>query len=378
MACSTLRVRAEGTAGWRGRGGTADTRCRIMGKPFLREKPKPAHRQPSTWNVCKKNENRTTRVRAVEDKREEDPDARRMRESAVVEEKTQPIYGPEDFRKEIEAAGNDKLVVLEVMSESVCDLGLDEPEPEVHWEVDKPTEEEIRAPCVQLKHVFQRCARDCPDVVFLALEGDATDESKALCEELEIKKFPTLQFYRGGKLLWQHVGAADAGMDLGQGVLYYGDRAGDGVVASEFVQEINGRKEMDEFVQGQDKDILTVVDVSLSDAEPCIRIYPAVLALAKNFAGMAVFGRLMGDTSEENEALIKELNILEVPTFLFYRNGQPVGRHVGSSRGDLIGQILMQQGSAGLPVPPPKNGGSKAPSTAPKQQRRRSGQAMWK
>lgn len=33
----------------------------------------------------------------------------------------------------------------------------------------------------------------------------------------------------------------------------------------------------------------------------------------------------------------------QVPTFIFYRNGEEVGRHVGSSRGDLIGQILAQQ-----------------------------------
>ena len=37
----------------------------------------------------------------------------------------------------------------------------------------------------------------------------------------------------------------------------------------------------------------------------------------------------------------------QVPTFIFYRNGEEVGRHVGSSRGDLIGQILAQQASRG-------------------------------
>jgi hypothetical protein len=41
-----------------------------------------------------------------------------------------------------------------------------------------------------------------------------------------------------------------------------------------------------------------------------------------------------------------------VPTFIFYRNGQEVGRHVGSSRGDLIGQILTQQAKAGIQPPP--------------------------
>ena len=45
----------------------------------------------------------------------------------------------------------------------------------------------------------------------------------------------------------------------------------------------------------------------------------------------------------------------QVPSFLFYRGGRPVGRHVGASRADLIGQILVQQNSAGVaPPPPPK------------------------
>lgn len=39
------------------------------------------------------------------------------------------------------------------------------------------------------------------------------------------------------------------------------------------------------------------------------------------------------------EELLGELDIIEVPTFLFFRNGEEVGRHVGSSRGDLIGKV---------------------------------------
>ena len=76
------------------------------------------------------------------------------------------------------------------------------------------------------------------------------------------------------------------------------------------------------------------------------------VGVVKGFSEVAVFARLMAD-SDEGKALAKALNIRQVPTFLFYRNGEPVGRHVGSSRGDLIGQVLKQQNAAGLPVPPP-------------------------
>ena len=85
-------------------------------------------------------------------------------------------------------------------------------------------------------------------------------------------------------------------------------------------------------------------------AAPCVHVFPAVLALARNFVGYAAFARLLGDDSPQ---LLAELDIKEVPTFLFYRNGQEVGRHVGSSRGDLIGHILGQQAALGIQPPPP-------------------------
>lgn len=48
----------------------------------------------------------------------------------------------------------------------------------------------------------------------------------------------------------------------------------------------------------------------------------------------------------------------QVPTFIFYRAGIEVGRHVGSSRGDLIGQILAQQSRLGIAPPPPAGAGT--------------------
>ncbi len=36
-----------------------------------------------------------------------------------------------------------------------------------------------------------------------------------------------------------------------------------------------------------------------------------------------------------------------------FRAGKEVGRHIGSSKGDLIGQILQQQSSFGISPPPP-------------------------
>lgn len=176
------------------------------------------------------------------------------------------------------------------------------------------------------------------------------------------------------------------------------------------MQELKTEEDIERFVNSQPGNVLTVVNVSSNDT-PCIRVFAAVLALAKNFAGYAAFARLMYDSSPQSKAVAKQLNVLQVgtttspaspilstcrlpfcfleagviwwsdyygnfcmgrgvatscmscglqvPTFIFYRGGKEVGRHVGSSRGDLIGQILQQQNALGIaPPPPPVKAGS--------------------
>lgn len=106
-----------------------------------------------------------------------------------------------------------------------------------------------------------------------------------------------------------------------------------------------------------------MVDVCASMCEPCVHIFPAVLALARNFQDHAAFARVQLDETPELEALLAgSLGIRDVPTFLFYRNGVAVGRHVGGSRADLIGNILQQQVGGGHALPPP---GPKAAKAAP-------------
>ena len=265
-----------------------------------------------------------------------------------------------DFRAaEAEAGG--KLLVVQVQSEEVCETGWSderqEQEDAYSWEDPRyKKKEEIFKPCTELKHVFQRCARDCPDVSFLNLYLDGSSESEELREHLEVTTVPSLVFLKEGKKVWEHKGAmGGADQNLGEGLLFYGDSAGGGAKASEFVEQMRTMGDLESFVAQQPKDTLTVVQIAQNNAVGCVRIYPAILALAKNFSegGLAVFGRLMAEGSEGRAAL-QLLNVKEVPTFIFYRNGKEVGRHVGSSRGDLIGQVLLQQSKAGLPVPAPK------------------------
>ncbi|KAK9822253.1 hypothetical protein WJX81_007291 [Elliptochloris bilobata] len=268
---------------------------------------------------------------------------RRLRESQQVEERVQVIFSYDEFRQQLQQAGH-QLVVLDVESSDTCDSGLGE-EPELHWREDRVAALER---CAGVKHVFQRTARDSPDVTFLTLEAD-TDEGQQACDQLGVKVLPTLQFWRDGAKLWEHRGIVELDQDLTEGVLYY--RGSD-----QQVQELTSRADLDAFVNAaRDERVLTVVAVTATGVRACVRVFPAVVALAKSFAGYAVFGRLLYDTSPDTGKLAAQLNVVEVPTFLFYREGRLVGRQVGASRADLIGQILAQQNAAGVaPPPPPK------------------------
>ena len=78
------------------------------------------------------------------------------------------------------------------------------------------------------------------------------------------------------------------------------------------LQEISSKAQLEKFVQSQPENVLTVVNVSSNNATPCVRVFPAVMALAKNFTGYAAFARLLYETSQETQSLANELRVLEV------------------------------------------------------------------
>ncbi len=44
-----------------------------------------------------------------------------------------------------------------------------------------------------------------------------------------------------------------------------------------------------------------------------------MVALSRSFQGFASFARLLGDTNGDTRGLLAELNVVEVPTFVFFR-----------------------------------------------------------
>lgn len=163
------------------------------------------------------------------------------------------------------------------MSPGVCESGLSE-EAELHWREDQRVQ---MSKCSNLKHSLQRVAAECPDVCFLAVDVDS--KSDPMCLELGIRTIPSLLFFRNGRKLWEHRGVNNLEQELGEGVLYYGDTAANNEKASTFVQELHTKEDLHRFVRAQERDVLTVVNVSMTICDPCIQIYPAVLALAKSF-----------------------------------------------------------------------------------------------
>jgi hypothetical protein len=57
-----------------------------------------------------------------------------------------------------------------------------------------------------------------------------------------------------------------------------------------------------------------------------------------------VFARMNGDENDSCMQFLKDMEVIQVPTFLFIRDGKIDGRYVGSGKGELIGEILRYQG----------------------------------
>ncbi|CAI9301974.1 unnamed protein product [Lactuca saligna] len=148
-------------------------------------------------------------------------------------------------------------------------------------------------------------SKTCSDVVFLLVMGDESDETRELCRREKIEKVPHFSFYKNMEKIHEEEGI---GPDMLMGdVLYYGD-SHSGVV------QLHNREDVEKLIADHKADQkLIVLDVGLKHCGPCVKF-------------------------------LKDMEVVEVPTFLFIRDGEICGRYVGSGRGELIGEILRYQG----------------------------------
>ncbi|KAL8059306.1 hypothetical protein ABFX02_03G077300 [Erythranthe guttata] len=166
--------------------------------------------------------------------------------------------------------------------------------------------------------------------------GDESDETRRLCAREKVEQVPHFSFYKSMEKIHEEEGI---GPDVLAGdVLYYGD-------SHSAVLQIHSGEDVEKLIGDHKIDgKLIVLDVGLKHCGPCVKVYPTVIKLSRSMEDTVVFARMNGDENESCMKFLKDMEVVEVPTFLFIRNGEICGRYVGSGKGELIGEILRYQG----------------------------------
>ncbi|XP_047327843.1 thioredoxin-like protein CDSP32, chloroplastic [Impatiens glandulifera] len=178
-------------------------------------------------------------------------------------------------------------------------------------------------------------SRTCNDVEFILVMGDESEEMKQLCEREKVEKVPHFTFYKGLEKIHEEEGIGPDQL-IGD-VLYYGD-------SHSGVAQLHSGEDVEKLIEDHKADHkLVVLDVGLKHCGPCVKVYPTVLKLSRQMETV-VFARMNGDENESCMKFLRDMDVVEVPTFLFIRDGKICGRYVGSGKGELIGEILRYQG----------------------------------
>ncbi|KAL3840172.1 hypothetical protein ACJIZ3_024763 [Penstemon smallii] len=179
-------------------------------------------------------------------------------------------------------------------------------------------------------------SRNCSDVDFLLVMGDESEETRQLCAREKIEKVPHFSFYKSMEKIHEEEGIGPD--QLVGDVLYYGD-------SHSAVVQLHNREDVEKLIGEHKVDgKLIVLDVGLKHCGPCVKVYPTVIKLSRSMEDTVVFARMNGDENESCMQFLRDMDVVEVPTFLFIRDGKISGRYVGSGKGELIGEILRYQG----------------------------------
>ncbi|KAK9270988.1 hypothetical protein L1049_026576 [Liquidambar formosana] len=179
-------------------------------------------------------------------------------------------------------------------------------------------------------------SRTCNDVEFLLVMGDESEKTKELCKRENIDQVPHFSFYKSMEKIHEEEGIGPD--ELVGDVLYYGDN-------HSAVVQLHNREDVEKLIEDHKTDQkLIVLDVGLKHCGPCVKVYPTVLKLSRQMVDTVVFARMNGDENDSCMQFLKDMDVVEVPTFLFIRDGEICGRYVGSGKGELVGEILRYQG----------------------------------
>lgn len=226
------------------------------------------------------------------------------------DERVQKVHSIEEFDQALRSA-KDRLVVVEYASRTSYESS-------------------------KIYPFMVELSRSCSDVDFILVMSDESEKTKELCRREKVEKVPHFSFYKSMEKIHEEEGI---GPDQLMGdVLYYGDNHS-GVV------QLHSRDDVEKLIEDHKADHkLIVLDVGLKHCGPCVKVYPTVLKLSRQMADSVVFARMNGDENDSCMRFLRDMDVVEVPTFLFIRDGKISGRYVGSGKGELIGEILRYQG----------------------------------
>ena len=87
----------------------------------------------------------------------------------------------------------------------------------------------------------------------------------------------------------------------------------------------------------QESKVPVVLDVYAASCGPCKTVAPIFSEVSKQFGNRAKFAKL---NVGEEFSLSKELGVRATPTFLFFKNGKVIDRHVGTiDKSDLSEKV---------------------------------------
>ncbi|KAI9113236.1 hypothetical protein K1719_015761 [Acacia pycnantha] len=226
------------------------------------------------------------------------------------DERVQKVHSIEEFDQALQSAKN-RLVVVEFAS--------------------RDSDESSK-----IYPFMAELSRSCGDVDFLLVMSDESEKTRELCRREKVEQVPHFSFYKSMEKIHEEEGI---GPDRLMGdVLYYGD-------SHSQVVQLHSREDVEKLIEDHKEDHkLIVLDVGLKNCGPCVKVYPTVLRLSRQMPDTVVFARMNGDENDSCMRFLRDMDVVEVPTFLFIRDGKINGRYVGSGKGELVGEILRYQG----------------------------------
>lgn len=100
-----------------------------------------------------------------------------------------------------------------------------------------------------------------------------------------------------------------------------------------FITELNDNN----FQHFIEKDKLVLVDIWAEWCGPCKTISPIIDQLSVDFQNELSVGKLDVDS---NSDIVSELSIRNIPTILFYKNGEIVEKIVGATSKERLEEVI--------------------------------------